>query len=731
MKELLTIQDGIQWKVANIWQEANTFLEQRDALEKIGALLSLLEDEFLQGAYIESVQKLTKVSKKEIQKFLKKESEDVDINIEGIEELAAHLPKGVDVNEFMTFGFYALQDDSNPLKTGYYFNIGKGQEQVKISNFIMKPLFHLESKEDNKRMVEIYNGFESKILEMPSKSMISIDQFTGAMYEEGNFLFEGNKAQLLRIHRKLGNQFPKASELRTMGWQEEGFFAFSNCIVSDRVRKFNELGIAEFNGKNFFSPSCSIIYRDVRKDDDPYENDRYLNMKQSPIDFEEWAKLFCTVYPEHGPVGIAYVFLTCFRDLVFKLDNNCPHLYAFGEKRSGKSKFMESISNLFYSPLRSFNLNSGTDFAFSKYLERFRNCFAFMNEFDDKAIREEWFQALKAAYDGEGRERGKGGSRNRTEITRVNSAIGLAGQYLSTRDDNSLLSRSIVLAFRPIDNRTKDMNDAYNRLKLLEEQGINSIIGDLMMFRGLVEKDYTKTFHEIFAQMREWCSSRNTKWEDRINRNHCALLVMAKIFGKELKLPFSYNTFFDSIMEKVVDLTRVMSQSDLLSEFWRIVSTLADSGEIIRGYHYKIKAELSLKVNEETEAREFGSAKRILYIRFNAIHSAYKKAYRSETGKEGMNAESIVNYFKNREYFLGRKEGVRFSGLDKRGVQVSTNPTSALVFDYEIMERLGTYMDYSPNDSPDSVEPSESVNTIGEVSNTANFYETDNSLELW
>jgi hypothetical protein len=705
MKDKLNIEDGLLWKAQHIWSSADGFVGKRDAINEIAKTINLVPDEYIRSCYIESIAKQIKEKKQVLEKAVQSLSKIETDYDQDFAEIVQTLPPEVDPNDWMQYGFYSLVDESKPLRTGYYFNEGRGLEQVKRSNFVMKPLFHLYSKDDNKRMVEIDNGFEKKILEMPSKSMISLEQFSGHMYEEGHYLFEGNKAQLLKINRKIGNQFPVAHELKTLGWQPEGFFAFANCIVTETVKPFNELGIAAFEGKNFFSPSCSLIYRDIRSDDDPYENDRLLNMKKSPISFVEWVQLFNKVYGEHAPVGICYVFVSCFRDLVFKLDNNCPHLYVFGEKRSGKSKYMESLSNLFFNPLRSFNLNSGTDFAFANYLSRFRNCFAFMNEFDDKAIKEEWFQALKAAYDGEGRERGKGGSRNRTEVMKVNSAVGLAGQYLSTRDDNSLLSRSIVLAFKPNDQRTKEVTQAYNKLKQLEEQGINSIVSEIMAYRKLVEQRYSHVFHEVFSDMKEYCQKFGHKFEDRLNRNHCALLAMCKIFEKELQLPFSYSTFFKDIMERVIDLTRIMTQSDILSEFWRIVSSMADTGELIRGYHYRIEAVSSLEL--KTATVNWDNPKKVLYVRLAAVYSAYKQNFRRETGKEAMNQESIKNYFENREYFLGNKDNVRFRGMDKNGKEYSTNPTSAYVFDYDQMERLGVYLDFSPSSADETISPSE------------------------
>jgi hypothetical protein len=704
--DILQVEDGFHHKALYLSENAFSAYEKAEAMKACVKMLASIQVSFVRLDYARFVAKLFKVKQDyvlhEVQSF---ESDNEGVNEQALAEVKNLLPEGADENLWLTYGYFQLDDPKKPFETGYYFAEGNNNNYVKRSNFVIKPLFHLYSKEDNKRMIEVTNGFVNTVLEMPSRHMISLEAFSGIMYEEGHFLFEGNKSQLLRINRKIGDQFPKAFELKTLGWQQEGFFSYADCISTEKLISFNDLGIAEFDDKNFFSPSCSSIYKHMRADDDPYENDRYLNYKQCPISLEEWSNLFCSVYgTEHGTVGICYILITCFRDLVFKLDNNCPHLYAYGEKRSGKSKFMESISSFFFNPLRSFNLNSGTDFAFANYLSRFRNCFAFMNEFDDKAIKEEWFQALKAAYDGEGRERGKGGSRNRTEIQKINSTIGLAGQYLSTRDDNSLLSRSIVLTFRPNEKRTKELNNNYDKLKTMEEKGMNSLVFEVMRHRKLVEDRYQTVFHDCFDLMRTHCKTRNVKFEDRINRNHCALLAMAKLFAKELSLPFKFNDFFELVMEKVIDLTRLMSQSDILSEFWRIIMSMADNSDIIRGYHYRLEAKESIQLKGEKDMK-FPVPKRLLLLRFSGVYSMYKQNYRKETGKEAMNQESIKSYFGNRDYYLGITDNVRFRGYDKHGKEFSTNPTSAYVFDYETLEKQGINFDFSPDNSPEKTTP--------------------------
>src|SRR3546814_645526 len=143
------------------------------------------------------------------------------------------------------------------------------------------------------------------------------------------------------------------------------------------------------------SMAFSSIQGGVRAEDDLYKNDKYLKWVPAQIDFAQWADLMGKVYGADGWVGAVCAFVALFRDVVYEVGNYCPHLYAHGAVQAGKSKYAESISNLFFSDMPAFNLNQGTDYAFWARLGRFRNCPVLLNEFDENSIKDEWFRAIK------------------------------------------------------------------------------------------------------------------------------------------------------------------------------------------------------------------------------------------------------------------------------------------------------------------------------------------------
>lgn len=625
---------------------------------------------------------------------------NTDGPITDADELSAYIPDGVDPRFVLENGFYPYV---NAGRTGYYFRTGD-KSFVCQSNFTLEPLMHVYSKQDNKRIISIHNGFKQSILDMPSRAMISLDQFTATCYEEGNYMFWGSKVHLMKILNTINDKFPVCYELKTLGWQPEGFFAWSNAVFvpsatadgGQPVLPFNTLGIATVHDTHFFSPSASDIYKNQRQEDDEYENDRYLRHKALPalpnndeLNFSKWAHLFHAVYPEHSIYGIGYVFIGLFKDVIYRIDNNCPHLSAYGEKGTGKSKFAESVSAVFLTDLQPFNLNHGTDFAFFNRLSRFRNCVTWFDEFDDQAIKEDRFQSIKGAYDGAGRERGKGTNKNKTEIARINSALLLTGQYLSTRDDNAALSRCLVLAFTPNNDRSSSAINAYDTLKTIEKTGISGILTELLQHRHLFEKEYLKTFADTFATLRQMVTDAGGQYKERVLRNYTAIANCYRFFmchpalvegQRNLQLPFSYNQVLQGCTKDVIRLSTLISESDSLADFWNTVLYLLETGEIYEGFHFRVEERAALHVKKDGHDKElkFTTPTKLLFIRLTTIHALYMEAHKRQTGKTGINKSSLELYISSSKGYFGQHSSTRFHDKDGSG-----KVTSCYVFDYQ------------------------------------------------
>ncbi|MEI6901193.1 MAG: hypothetical protein WCL00_15050, partial [Bacteroidota bacterium] len=149
-------------------EAADNLTRRGDVINQVCQMLFELNDSVKSEIYITDLSKRFKLSKKiflEKLKTLKESSRSVNEVI----GMPSEIPDGADEKMARKFGFFSLHSK-------YYFITKDGL--YKASNFIVKPLFHIYSKTDNKRLVEISNehGYK-RILDIPSKSFVSVEQF--------------------------------------------------------------------------------------------------------------------------------------------------------------------------------------------------------------------------------------------------------------------------------------------------------------------------------------------------------------------------------------------------------------------------------------------------------------------------------------------------------------------------------------------------------------------------
>ena len=650
-----------------LFNEAGTnLLDRSNAINKICQMLYDLHDSVKADVYISELSKKHKIAKRVFQEKYRqlektnKEEED-QMGDSGI-------PPDVDAGFARKFGFFTHRGC-------YYFLTKEGA--FKGSNFTIKPLFHVYSKTDNKRLVEITNHYGcTKIMDVPSKSFISVDQFQAAAFNEGNYIWFGTKVHFLKILENISEKFPVCNELKTLGWQREGFYAFSNGIYGESWQPVDEYGITTHKENKFFSPSFSKVYTNVREDDDEYENDRFFIYQKASVSFEQWSTLMHDVYGEKATIAIGYLIATVFRDFIYEKYKIFPHLFLFGEKQSGKSQLAWSLSNMFFDNLPAFNLNSGTQVGFFRRLSRVKNCICWFDEYTND-IEEKRFQSLKSAYDGMGHEKGKMSKDNRTEITKVNSASVISGQYLPTRDDNALFTRSILLSFQKL-IYTKKQTQKYDRLKQLELEGLSSLIGEILTHRSIVDKQFGMMFSDIMESLKADLTKENRGFDERLVRNFCCILTPIKIIGTKLKVGFSYRKIYDLSKDMIADLSNQISSSESLSNFWAMVEYLFENNLISIGQDFKINSTHSLLVTKENGSRikeEFDTPKMVLHVRFSKIHPMYMEAHRKQFGKNGVDLVSLMHYIKHHKSYLGYMDSFRFE----------TKVSSCYCFDYEAL----------------------------------------------
>ncbi|HTF19343.1 MAG TPA: DNA primase, partial [Chryseolinea sp.] len=692
-------QDGVEYLCGKYLTEGKlSAYNMSVAIKSTINLLSLMTSEIRVEQYVKSLAKKYGLKaadlSKPLDKAVKQRAQEKIRTMEEDSMFQDPLPDWVDKKRLDEDGFVQLAVSQDGYKAGIYFkNVNGGV--YRTTNFTLRPLYHIYEQSNNRRLVEIFNCVRNAMVEMPTEAFGNQTHFENELLRRGNFRteFQFQKQHFKRVTGWLMDTMPLAFELKTLGWQPEGFFAFSDAVYhGGNMLRYDDMGTIRVDDKFYLSLGRSKIHRDERLTDNPYENDLYLSYMQSNITFEKWASLFNTTYGSNAPYGIAFAFLTVFKDIVTRI-TKMPMLYCYGPKGSGKSAMAESLTWLFFSGkngegdlIKGFNLNpgQGTPFSFFNRVERFRNCPVLFNEFDENSIEDWKFGTFKAAYDGEGREVGDGdtGKKRKTRIQKIQGTVILVGQYISIRDDGSVLSRSITCPFSldRLSNLTESQQQAHESLKTAEQHGLSSLLLELLKYRDEVKEKLPKVFLSEHQRLTIETRAIGERVEARLLNNYGLILAATKLLATFVKLPFSYEEVFKMAMRQVINHTKLLRDNSAINIFWKGVEFMFDQGVIVEGVDIKVSSrkEIALKVGSEIEKKKDIRCD-VLLIRFSNVYAKYAKSYRERTGQVPPAEDTLALYMRDQPYYLGLCPAESFN--DKR--------TSCLVFDYSQMNNMG------------------------------------------
>lgn len=691
-------EDAVNWKTIKLKNKAaNDPDELSKAVTEVAAMLSLIKDDIKRAYYQKNCSKILKqpekVIKEKIDGFFKMAEHQASLAVKVQTESSEYLglPSGADYKQFLEKGYVTHENN-------VYFR-GKNSF-FKGTNYRIAPLFHVYGKKENKRLCEVISDVGlKKLVDFDTADLVQMAKFETKLIDEGNFTFTPevtiNHFKLLK-NDVLCN-FITAHEIRSLGWQKEGFFAYSNLIYHDGISKTpNDYGIVQLettvkvendyseNVKHFYSPAASVIYKDSREGDDPYENDRYLVFKQAPVAIHTWMNQLHKVYGKKAVTGIACTFFALFRDLFVKTYQISPILFLTGEKGSGKSKFAESLAAIFSYKQPAFDLNAGTISAFSRRLERTTNTISILEEFNDM-IDLKMKQSIKGSYDNRGREIGQNTGDNKTKMSKVNCFLVILSQYLSSWDDNSITSRSVIEhVIKPQENFTNEEVADFNLIQSWEEQGLTSFILDIIKYRPEIEENYRRVYGEIIKDLKK--QLKDTDYQERMLQNYTVLLTPMKILFDKFQFPFTYLEMQSQFKEAIIDSSDLIVESEGLAEFWRTLEYLRDRSPFAllkEKTHFIIDTPHTLKLQTKKGEPDFEwkneKRNQVMMLRLNAVHQLYHKEVSTREGVDVIGENTLRNYFKSKKYFIGSVKSVHFDDTS----------TSAYVFDYTMMHENG------------------------------------------
>jgi len=129
------------------------------------------------------------------------------------------------------------------------------------------------------------------------------------------------------------------------------------------------------------------------------------------------------------------------------------------------------------------------------------------------------------------------------------------------------------------------------------------------------------------------------------------------------ELPFSFEKVEAECIYHIQRLSRIMSESDSLADFWNTMEYLADIKDIIEGQHNTVETMMTLDVLDNDKKKKvvhFKEPTRLLFFRVNTIHKLYQESYRRQNGKSGIDFQSLMLYMSSQTYFVGAKKSWKF-----------------------------------------------------------------------
>ncbi|MCU0468425.1 MAG: hypothetical protein MUF58_07470, partial [Arcicella sp.] len=301
---------------------------------------------------------------------------------------------------------------------------------TQISNFTLNIKYHIKTSRTNKRVIELINDNGNKVsIDIETKQLSSFQLFKEITEGQGNFRFYGKNTELDSLKAKWFSEEKSCIQLETLGYQKDGFFAFSNGIFNHTFHGLDSDGVVSLNDKNYFIP-----YHNP-KDENQFINERKLFFRESEVTFEQWSKAYIDVFGKEGGVVLMFGISCIFSDIIFKKMESFPLLFLYGEGGTGKSKLATFIQNLFGFPQTALKLSekANTDKGKIRKMAQFVNTVVFMEEFvnriDDAAIK-----TLTGIYDRLGYERANTTTNYGTDNVPINSGVIMSGNEYPTND---------------------------------------------------------------------------------------------------------------------------------------------------------------------------------------------------------------------------------------------------------------------------------------------------------
>jgi DNA primase len=677
-------EDFILWLAAKLFETSGNTEQKSDAVKRIAHLLSFIDDDTKLTMFIDA---LTKYHRGKL--FWQKAIEN--------ERTRRDSPKEDDIDLNRQYGFW--------IDRGKYFSTTEKGGVLEWSNFTLTPLFHIKDPLMAKRLYLLTNELGVKeIVEMEQEDLISLQKFRQKLESLGNFIWKAGEKELIKLKSFLYEKTETAAQIKQLGWNKKGFFAFGNGIFDGRqFHEVNEYGIVHLGEKgNFYLPALSRIYKE---NIDYFRFERqFVHFNFSMISLRDFTRQLFLVFGDNGKIGFCFYLATLFRDIITLTTRSFPILDLFGPKGSGKSELGHTLMSFFVIDNIPPNIQNSTIPALNDTVAAAANALVHIDEYKN-GIDTAKIEFIKGLWDGTGRTRMNMATDKKKETTAVDAGVIISGQEMPTADI-ALFSRLIFLSF-PKSNFTASEKANYQQLLQIRSKGLSHLTLQLLAHRD----KFGQCFYDQYRQTLDDVNSRLTSHTiiDRIVQNWVIPLTSFRCLEGKLDTTLSYKELLEITVEGIVHQNMECKTNDELGSFWRMVQFLNSEGEINEDADFKIKAVSRFRSTLVSET-VWTEPRKILYLQKTRIFMLYKlNAHRN--GETSLPEESLRYYLENSKEYLGEqrmtyhviKKGNQVLDFEHRDAKGQPSKMSvqqrSYCFDYEkLVEAFDINLEMSRNE---------------------------------
>ena len=603
-----------------------------------------------------------------------------------------------------------------------------------LSNFIARGLFFIATEGTTHRLIEIENiAGERQYIELAGDAKSFKTESDARLFfgKFGNYEFFGDKTDTIGLWRLILNECTPCKGISQMGWQEDGFWVWSNGVYvpHEGYREFSEYGTIKIGNRTYYSSSANRINEYALEN----RNRRKFAAHFSDTKFSHWQRQFLRVFGENGRVGILFMLTSLFRDIVQETAGMVPLLNAFGKCGTGKSVMLRSLSKLFFRSPVLMNLANSTLPSLDNAVHEYKNVLIAFDEYSVGITRDK-VEFIKSMFDGGGRVKTVASS---IEGMRYNSqseicaAVCVAGQQIPDADA-ALLTRIISLEFTKSQYSDAEQ-DELETLLTMEQKGLAGIVHECLEFRKFVEDNFADVYTGVRRWVRKMLTEAGVRPEERIISTWSILLSMYELLDPDLHFDFSREEIISFATSTIATQSEDLQSGNELSTFWTVFSSLVQRGELVRGNDFKIvNAPLTLET-ETGKTLDLPFESSLLYLNMTTVYPLYVREMR-QLGGHLFSRTTIQKYLKSSDAFISSKKSVRWSGNKKPGTQNAAEDVIGKSWVFALSElnlpiTLENTEDVAPNGASTKLEV-ESENTSNLKLQTSNLSEAQNSDEL-